>query len=92
MYFWEKPIYKFPGEYCLNVSKQLEYKSSACIFFKYFLCIMFYVESMPVMPLSSLLSSEYREAMLSSHWSEPNDLTVLAYQEEIIMLSYDNKP
>ena len=31
--FGEKPIYKFPGEYCLNVSKQLEYKSWACIFF-----------------------------------------------------------
>jgi hypothetical protein len=29
-------IYKFPGEYCLNVSKQLEYKSSACIFFLIF--------------------------------------------------------
>jgi hypothetical protein len=27
-----KPIYKFPGEYFLNVNKQLEYKSSACIF------------------------------------------------------------
>jgi hypothetical protein len=66
IYFWEKPIYKLPGEYFLNVSKQLEYKSSACIFFKYFLCIMIYVEFMPVMSLSSLLSSEYREAMLSS--------------------------
>jgi hypothetical protein len=31
--FWGKPIDKFPGEYCLNVSKQLEYKTSACIFF-----------------------------------------------------------
>jgi hypothetical protein len=30
----EKPIHKFPGEYCLNVSKQLEYKSSAYIFLK----------------------------------------------------------
>jgi hypothetical protein len=28
---WEKPMYKFPGEYCLNVSKQQDYKSSACI-------------------------------------------------------------
>ena len=41
---------------------------------------MVYVESMPVMSLSLPLSSEYREA---------NDLTVLAYQEEIIMLSCD---
>jgi hypothetical protein len=31
--FWEKPIYKFRGEYCLNVRKQIEYKSSACTFF-----------------------------------------------------------
>ena len=36
IFFWEKPIYKFPGEYCLNVNKQLEYKNSACIFFLIF--------------------------------------------------------
>ena len=30
----EKPMYKFPGEYCLNVSKQQEDKSSAYIYFK----------------------------------------------------------
>jgi hypothetical protein len=28
----ERNIYKFPGEYCLNVSKQLEYKIKAYIF------------------------------------------------------------
>jgi hypothetical protein len=31
---WEKPRYLLPGEYCLNVSKQQEYKSSACIILK----------------------------------------------------------
>ena len=34
--FWEKPIYKFTGEYCLNVSNQLEYKTSACCFLELF--------------------------------------------------------
>ena len=29
-------IYKFPGEYYLNVSNQLEYKTSACCFLKLF--------------------------------------------------------
>ena len=33
---WGKTIYKFPGKYCLNVSKQLEYKSSECIYFFFF--------------------------------------------------------
>ena len=34
--FWGKPIYKFPGEYSLNVSNQLEYNTSACCFLKLF--------------------------------------------------------
>jgi hypothetical protein len=32
--FWKKPISKFPGEYSLNVSNQLEYTTSACCFLK----------------------------------------------------------
>jgi hypothetical protein len=43
---WEKPIYKFPGEYFLNVNKQLEYRIS-CFFLKYVLfqinCCFFYM-------------------------------------------------
>jgi hypothetical protein len=27
----DESVYKFPGEYCLNISKQIEYKSSAYI-------------------------------------------------------------
>jgi hypothetical protein len=34
--FWENPMYKSPGEYCLNVSKQLEYKSSDVFFLNIF--------------------------------------------------------
>ena len=52
LFIKEKPIYKFPGEYCLNGSKQLaiEYKNSACIFFKYILfqikCFLFFLINM----------------------------------------------
>jgi hypothetical protein len=56
---------------------------------------MFYVESMPVMSLWPLSSADYREAMLSSYAQQidKNRMTaVLACQEEILMLNFDNKP
>ena len=56
---------------------------------------MFYVESMPVMSLWPLSSADYREAMISSYAQQidKNRMTaVLACQEEILMLNFDNKP
>jgi hypothetical protein len=80
--FWEKHIYKFPGEYCLNVGKQLQkfgmyflkylYIKLNTLFFLFFfnlyafMYIFFYVESKSGISLWSLSLSEYREAMLSS--------------------------
>ena len=37
--FLKKHIYKFCGEYFLNVSKQLEYKATSCIFLKIYLYV-----------------------------------------------------
>jgi hypothetical protein len=38
------------------------------------------------------ISKSYAILVGAADWNEPNDLTVLAYQEEIIMLNCDNKP
>ena len=108
--FWEKPIYKFPGEYCLNVGKQLQYKSSACIFnfFFYFklnafgffnlyvfnYCFLCGIDACDVTLVTFIIriSRSYVIFVGAADWKEPNDVTVLAYQEEIIMLNFDNKP
>jgi hypothetical protein len=39
-----KPIYKFPGEHCLNVSKQLEYKIISKFIIIDAISISYYVE------------------------------------------------
>ena len=38
------------------------------------------------------IDSISRSYIGAADWSEPNHVTDLAYQEEILMLSFDNKP
>ena len=107
--FWENPMYKSPGEYCLNVSKQLEYKSSDAfflnifyfklnVFLLFYMILIYYVLcwidacDVTFVTVIFILSRSYAILVGAASWIEPNDLTVLAYQEEIIMLNCDYKP